>query len=171
MNVEEWDNIEEEFDNITDMRERVRFLRKLIDKSDICNNTTCEVFPDLHQFKSHVKDLNIYDCYSIEIAKKKITNEIDLRNFKKLYLELDNFSEHVFSKIFAMFTSKKTKENQLKIWHKRQIELMKVQNKSNLAISQEFLDDSQVYVDKVQENITDLEMFKKAKKKMEEQAK
>jgi virulence-associated protein VapD len=164
--VTKWTEIERTFDSIDDMNLRVYFLRDLISQMNICSDTQCEIYPALHQFKSHVKNLREYQLSKISDFKK-IVNVQEQKRFIDLMRDLESESESVFSKIFALYSVKITREKALNEWHQRQIQIMKVQNESRLPISQEFVDDSQKYIDGVHKNIQDLDIFQAAKKKIE----
>jgi hypothetical protein len=162
-----WTDIEKTFDNITDMNLRVYFLRDLISQMSICNEKECEIYPSLHQLKSHTKNLREYGFFMLSDAKK-IINEIFRKQFIDLMRELESESESVFSKIFALYTIKKNKDLTEQTRHNRMIELMKVMIQSNIPVPFEIQTEVDQYINSIDGNS---EAFKKAQAKMVKQAK
>ena len=124
----DWEKKEEEFDKIEEITKKLYFLRNLITETNICNNTQCEIFPKLHEFKTRLKNLREYVCKNIKEAESKLENVIDLKNFIELHDILEQEAESIFSLIFAMFSSKKAKDSK----HKQQFdEYMETLDKIN----------------------------------------
>jgi hypothetical protein len=108
----DWITFQREFDKIDDVNEQFYYLRNLVDLLEICNTETCKIFPELHEldnfrvvFGKIITPDMIVDS-SLSFSAKKKWN----RNYQKY----NSNCKAVFSKIFAMKTTKNTKESQMR---------------------------------------------------------
>mgnify|MGYP006306265031 CR=1 FL=1 len=160
-----WTEIESKFDNLVKFDEKFYFLRELVDDLNICDNTTCKIYPEIHQLKQKLKTLKQWGYNTYKDGIKDIENEIDKKKWTKDFQEFDNLAEHVFSKIFAMKTSKDTQEQQHEQGFQEYCETLKIINENNFPMPLQIQNSVQSKMDEITSNAIQLDDRLKDKRK------
>jgi len=102
-----WDEIEREFYNTKDLREKLIMIKSIITQKSVCKNDKCPIFPGLYMFSELFTTI---DATNKEDALK-------LYDIKSLEFEVwqDNYNQHLidlaklFSEVYQLYVVTNTK--------------------------------------------------------------
>lgn len=149
----DWIYIQRSFDAERNVDEIFYFLRELVDDLKICSSTECKIFHELHELDKFRGLFEDTFKFPLE-AKSGFKNQIEYNKWKQDYEEYRFNAKSVFSKIFAMKTSKDTHEQEEIAHHIRFMEIVKEFTKSDKPMPADFTKGVQNQLDKYGKAIT-----------------
>lgn len=126
----DWITIQKKFDSLQNINSLFYFLRSLVDLLEICTTTECDIFPDLHKIDVMRVD---FEVTSLELAKSLPDSRF--RKFNTQYQQYLRECKRVFSRIFALKTSREALRKDNEIKHRHFIEYLETCGKYKLPLN------------------------------------
>lgn len=133
-----WDDIIEEYYEDKFLFRRFKLIHNIISQKRVCENSTCEIFPDLTDIAKEIDDLefktkeDILRCCKVSSPKyNRLLSKINL---------LNNKLTKVFEKVFSLYASKSYKLKEKDLAHKRIMERITAKAKYKLPLESDLYD-------------------------------
>jgi hypothetical protein len=167
-----WIALQKIFDGLQNTDEFFYFLRETVDELKICGSAECPIYPELHNLD--LMRMSFTTFKTMADATKGLVNQIQLKKFEKEYLAYVVECKRVFSKIYALKTSKDTTTHDRLQRQQWLLAVIKEMNKSNMPIPMDFTKGVQAEVDDLALSLEDpriIEERERFRKQMKEQKK
>lgn len=131
-----WDEIEREFYNTKDLREKLIMIKSIITQKSVCKDNKCPVFPELFLLTELFT--------TIDATNKK--DALKLYDIKSLEFEVwqDNYNQHLmelaklFSDVYQLYVVTNTKRFEKKENLNSLIKVLDKFNESNMPVPMQF---------------------------------